>query len=421
MDDRDQIRGPFGHPAFRRFWVCRLLSALVFQMQGVALGWFVYDLTHSAFDLGLIGLAQFLPAAGLVLVTGHVADRLPRRRIMLAAYTVQGAGSLGLLLASQAAPSLPALLALVTLIGAARAFEAPAMQAMVPGLVPPALFTRAVGHYSAANQIAQLSGPALGGLLYGLGAGLVFGLAAVAMAGAVGLMASLQAAHRPQAREPASWPVLIAGITFIAQRPAILGAISLDLFAVLFGGATALMPVYARDILVAGPWGLGLLRCAPAAGALAMATLLARRPVGRPAGRIMLGAVALFGLATIVFGLSTNLLLSVAALVVIGASDMVSVVVRQSLVQLGTPDAMRGRVAAVNTVFIGTSNQLGEFESGLTAAWFGAVPAVVLGGIGTLAVVALWAWRFPRLRRLERLDAESIAAATAPRPAAALG
>jgi MFS family permease len=351
-----------------------------------------------------VGLAAFLPAICLALVTGHVADRFDRRGVLLACYAATTVTAIGLfLLARQASPPVWPIYALIVAFGMARAFANPAGQALVPNLVPVQHFKNAVAWNSSVWQTATIAGPAMGGILYAFGSTVVF----AAAGGCFALTTLLLLAMRPRpaqgARKRPSWASLLAGLWFIRSRPAILGAISLDLFAVLLGGATALLPIYARDILHVGPWGLGLLRSAPAVGAVIMAVLLAYRPLQRRTGRRMFQAVAVFGLATIGFGLSTSLPLSLFCLFVLGASDMVSVFVRQTLVQIETPDTMRGRVAAVNAVFIGASNELGEFESGVLAALIGAVPAVVLGGVGTLAVAALWARWFPSLRDRDRL------------------
>ena len=394
----------FRHRDFALYCASRFLSALAIQMQNVAVGWLVYDLTSDPLALGLVGLAGFLPAICLALVTGHVADRFDRRAVLMVCYTVTTAAAAGLFLhAWSGSTTVWPIYALVCLYGTARAFANPAGQALVPNLVPAVHFQNAVAWNSSAWQTATIIGPALGGILFAFGGTTVFGATACAFALTVLLVAAI--AHRGGSarREKASWASLIAGILFIRSRPAILGAISLDLFAVLLGGATALLPIYARDILMVGPWGLGLLRSMPAVGAVLMALFLAYHPLQRRSGRRMFQAVAVFGLATIGFGLSTSLWLSMLFLVVLGAADMVSVFVRQTLVQIDTPDAMRGRVAAVNAVFIGASNELGEFESGVLAALVGTVPAVVLGGLGTLGVAALWARWFPELRDRDRL------------------
>ena len=391
---------------FRLFSASRLLSIMALQMQNVAVGWLVYDLTRSAFALGLVGLAAFVPALALVLVTGHVADAFDRRLIMLIAHAATALSAAGLVLfAAMGADAALPVYGLVALAGTARAFGLPAQQALLPLLVSREDFGNAVAWNSSVNQTATISGPALGGVLYLLGPTVVFATVAAAFAAAA-LIAALIVPRPPERRrERTSWTTLVAGLSFIRAHPVVLGAISLDLVAVFLGGATALLPIFAQDILHVGPVGLGLLRSAPAAGALAMAFTLAHRPVARNAGRRMLQAVALFGLSTIGFGLSTSLYLSLACLALIGAADMVNVYVRQTLVQTETPDAMRGRVAAVNSIFIGASNELGEFESGTLAALLGAVPAVVIGGAATIAVAALWGRMFPQLAARDRLIA----------------
>lgn len=406
----------FRHRDFSFYLAGRFVSGASVQVQNVAVGWLVYDLTRDAFALGLVGLFTFLPAISLALVTGHTADRFDRRTILLVCYAVCALTALGLLgLAWSGSGRVWPIFALVVLFGAARAFANPAGQALVPNLVPRDQLKNAIAWNSSAWQTATIVGPALGGLLYAFGSTVAFGTAAFCFALTAGLFGAVRHRGGSAPREPASWATLMAGVNFIRSRPIILGAISLDLFAVLLGGATALLPVYARDILETGPWGLGLLRSAPAVGAIAMALFLAHRPISRHTGRRMFQAVALFGLATIAFGLSTNLFLSLACLVVLGAADMVSVYIRQTLVQLETPDAMRGRVAAVNSVFIGASNELGEFESGTLAALVGTVPAVVLGGVGTLLVAGLWTRWFPDLRNRDRLTGD-VPANAAPRP-----
>ena len=393
------------HPAFLLFWCARVGSGFAFQMLSVALGWQIYALTRSTFALGLIGLAQFVPSFLLALPAGHVADRYERRRIVLTCQVIEGL-AIGLLAAGSFLRwyDQTAILSMVFVIGVARAFEFPTLQALLPGLVPPAMLPRAMAASATAGQTAMIAGPALGGFLYVAGAGAVYAVAAVLYFGAALLMWRLRTGRPQLNRAPRTLRTVFAGITFIRHRPVVLGAISLDLFAVLLGGATALLPVFARDILHTGPWGLGLLRAAPAVGALTMGVWLAHRPLKRRVGRIMFASVAGFGLSTIVFALSTSFPLSLAALSALGALDMISMVIRGALVQLETPDATRGRVSAVNAIFINTSNQLGEFESGLTATWFGTVPATLIGGIGTLVVVALWMWRFPALRERERLE-----------------
>ena len=397
------LRELFARRDYMRLWWARLAGVAASQMLLVAIGWHMYDLTGSAWDLGLVGLLQFAPALALVLVAGHVVDRHHRARIVAACVAAQGLVALLLALAPHGPlPPRTLLLALSVVLGAVRAFQMPAQQALVPLLVPPALLPRAMAFSSAGLQGAIIAGPALGGFVYVAGAAVVYGLCAALFALAAGLC--LRIRHAPPRRgEPASLHTLLAGVRYVWHNKVVLGAISLDLFAVLLGGAVALLPIYAKDILHVGPWGLGLLRGAPAAGALAMSVALTRWPIARRAGAKLLAAVAVFGLATMVFGVSTSFPLSLAALCATGAADMVSVVVRQTMVQLETPDAMRGRVSAVASVFIGASNQLGEFESGATAAWLGPVGSVLLGGAGTLLVAALW-WRgFPGLARRDAL------------------
>lgn len=390
-------------PLFR-FLCAQSCSTLSYQMLVVAFGWQVYDLSHSVFKLGLIGLVQFLPQLCLTLIVGHAADRFDRRRIVQICQCMEGLLATLLALACLLhQQSLGLIFSCAGLIGMARAFEGPSMQSLLPSLVPSTDLPKSLAWAASARQAAVITGPALGGLIYALDASAVyFGCSLAYLAAAAWLQRLPRPAVRPT-QEPASLSSALAGIHFIRSKPAVLGAISLDLFSVLLGGATALLPVYARDILHTGPWGLGLLRTAPAIGALCMSLTLARQPLQHHVGRTMAMAVTLFGLTTIVFGLSHYFPLSLAALVVMGASDMVSVVIRSSLVQLETPDAMRGRVSAVNFIFIGTSNQLGEFESGITAAWLGTMPAVVVGGIGTLLVVALWQHWFPALFKRDRL------------------
>ena len=387
------------HKPFAFFWCARVLSSFAYQMNAVAIGWLVYALTGSALDLGLVGLAQFLPVLLLTLVAGHVADRYDRRRIVQACQAVE-CGAAAILAAGAAAGWLGVhgIFGIVAVIGAARAFEAPTLSALMPGLVERAQLPQASAFAASANQTATILGPAAGGLLYALGAPAPFACVAGLYALAVLAMACIRMDRPVVAREPVSLRSVFLGLAFIRGNPAILGAISLDLFAVLLGGATALLPIFAADILHTGAWGLGVLRAAPAVGALTMSVLLAHRPMRKRAGRRMFGAVIVFGVATVVFALSRSLPLSLAALCVLGAADVVSVVVRYSLVQANTPDAMRGRVSAVNMLFIGTSNQLGEFESGTTAALFGTVPAVLIGGVGTIAVALLWMRLFPALR-----------------------
>ncbi|WCD81439.1 MFS transporter [Pseudomonas sp. TUM22785] len=392
------------HRPFMAFWFARVCTASGFQMLTVAIGWHIYELTGNVLDLGLVGLAEFLPRVLFMLHTGHVADRYDRRHVAALCQTVQGLIAVALVLGSATDNiSREMIFLLAFALGAARSFEMPATQALLPNIVPTELFPRAVAAAASAMQAATIVAPAVGGLLYAFGSLWVYGPVAVLYAIACCLMLSLSSRQQVLRKERASMDSLLAGIRFIRSRRDILGAISLDLFAVLLGGATALLPVFAKDILLTGPWGLGLLRSAPAVGALAMSFWLARFPIERQVGRIMFTAVGVFGVATIAFGLSTSFWFSLAVLAVLGAADMISMVIRGAFVQLHTPDEMRGRVSAVNGLFIGASNQLGEFESGVTAAWFGTVPAVVMGGVGTLLITGLWIRLFPTLANRDRL------------------
>ncbi|HEX6273273.1 MAG TPA: MFS transporter [Polyangiaceae bacterium] len=394
------------HVDFRRYQTARFASLIGTQMQSVAVGWQIYTLTGRPLDLGLVGLAQFLPAIALWPVTGLVADRLERRAVLATCHALLGICAVLLfLLARMPDPSLAGIYSVLTVVGAARAFGGPAGHSLSPNLVPRAELPNAIAWGSMIFHLSFALGPALGGLVYDASsAETVFVLHAALEVASVALLLSLGKRSRGDATQEGAMAEVVAGLRYVFQRKILLGAISLDLFAVLLGGAMALLPIFARDILHAGPTGLGLLRSAPALGAAATALWLAARPLVRRTGVVMFASVFVFGLATIVFALSRSLELSMLALAVAGASDMVSVYVRHSLVQLETPDAMRGRVAAVNLVFIGASNELGEFESGVTAAWLGTVRAAVLGGVGTCVVVVLWALGFPELRRVDRLD-----------------
>jgi MFS family permease len=395
-----------GFRAFMRLWYSRLASTSANQMLMVAIGWQMYDLTGSAWDLGMVGLLQFLPALLLVLVAGHVVDQFNRARIVALCMVAQTAIALLLAIATHQHWASRELLFLTSvLLGTVKAFQMPAQQALTPLLVPPEVLPRALAFSSMGSQGAIVAGPALGGFIYVAGAQAVYGACALLFALSGALVAGVGYGHVRAAARNMSFDTLLAGVRFVRHRPVVLGAISLDLFAVLLGGATALLPIFAKDILHTGPWGLGLLRAAPAIGAFTLSLVLARVPVTRHAGRVLLGAVAVYGVATIAFGLSTSFVVSLVSLIVAGAGDMVSVVIRQSLVQLDTPDEMRGRVSAVNSVFIGASNQLGEFESGVTAAAFGPVGSVVLGGLGTLLVAGLWFRLFPPLAQRDALVA----------------
>ncbi len=371
-----------------RFWLARLSGVSANQMLMVAVAWHMYDITSSAWDLGLVGLFQFIPALVLTLPAGHAADRFHRARIFAVCMGIQAMVAVVLIMATQFHfASRELILGISVLLGVARAFQMPAQQALTPQLVPQDMLQRALAVSSSGMQVAIIGGPAVGGLLYTTGATTVYATCAILLlvAGVLALMVRYQ--HQ-EAHLAATWKTVLAGFTFVWHRKVLLGAISLDLFAVLLGGATALLPIYARDILHTGPIGLGVLRSAPAVGALFMSLAIMRWPLTRRVGHRLLAAVAVFGVATIVFGLSSHFGLSLLALVISGAADSISVVTRSTLVQLETPNDMRGRVSAVNSMFIGASNQLGEFESGATAALFGAVGSVVLGGVGTVLIAA---------------------------------
>jgi MFS family permease len=401
----DRPENLLGQRSFLFYLGARSLSEYSYQIATVAVGWQIYELTGSAFQLGMVGLVQFIPSALLVFAAGHAADRYDRKRVaqicQIAEALITAVLAWGTFAGWLTAPEI---FVGLTLLGITAAFEGPAGSALLPGIVPEGSLQRATAISSGAFQAAAISGPAIGGLAYAMAPGAPYVLMATfsLLAGILSGMIRLQAAVTP--KEPLTSDDLFAGVRFVRDNPAILGTISLDLFAVLLGGATALLPIYAHDILQTGPWGLGVLRAAPAAGALLMTALIARHAIKRRVGLRMFQAVIIFGLATIVFALSHLIWLSVLALAVMGAADMVSVVIRTSLVQLATPDAMRGRVGAVNFLFINASNQLGQFESGLTAALLGAMPAAMLGGVGTVAVALLWMKLFPTLRDVERLE-----------------
>jgi MFS family permease len=404
MSNAAAATSPLQLPPFMRFWSGRIVSGMGNQMLMVAVGWQMYTLTGSAWDLGMVGLCQFLPALVLTLPAGHAADRGHRGRILGLSMAAQAAIALVLMAAVlEHWASRDLLLYLSVALGTARAFQNPAQQALVPQLVPSHLLSRALAFSSMGNQVSVIGGPALGGFIYVAGADVVYAVCAALFALAAGLFVSVRHVHVPPPDEPVSLATVFAGVHFIWRRKQILGAISLDLFAVLLGGAVALLPMYAKDVLYVDSGGLGLLRGAPAVGALAMSIALTRWPIERRAGRTMFIAVAIYGVAMLVFGLSTVFALSFIALAVSGGADMVSVVIRQSLVQLDTPNEMRGRVSAVNSIFIGASNQLGEFESGATAAVLGPVGSVVLGGFGTLLVAGLWMKWFPALANRDQL------------------
>ena len=394
-----------GHRPFRLYFWARAFSEFSYQIAAVAVGWQIYALTGSAFYLGMVGLVQFIPTAVLVFAAGQIADRYDRKRVAQLCQIAAGLTAAYLAWGSFAGwLTMPEIFVAVAMFGAATAFESPAAAALLPGVVPVGMLQRGSALATAAMQLAMISGPALGGLAYALAPGVPYSVIAVFWLLAAMLNGAIRLDRTVSAQLPPTFAALFAGVGFGRRNPAILGTISLDLFAVLLGGATALLPIYARDILHTGPWGLGVLRGAPAVGALLMTAVLARHAIKRRAGMRMFQAVIVFGLATVVFAFSRELWLSILALAILGAADTVSMVIRISLVQLATPDDMRGRVGAVNYLFVNASYQLGEFESGLTAALFGAMPAVALGGVGTIAVALLWMKLFPALRSVERLE-----------------
>jgi MFS family permease len=393
---------------FMFFLFARALSSVAVRMQAVAVGWQVYETTRSALDLGWVGLSQFLPFIVLVLPAGHVADRFDRRRVATLCFVIQIVCVLALLFFSvRGLTSAWPVFAVMSLFGVSRAFYIPAMQALVPGLVASSHVNRAVGLNVTVSQISTVIGPALGGMLYLIGPNVVYSVGAGLLLLAAAALMSIRSVQVLRDSEPTTWHTVLAGLRFVWSKPIMLGAMSLDLFAVLFAGATALLPIYASDILHVGPDGLGWLRAAPGVGASICALLLAMYPITRRVGVWILSSVAVFGLATVVFGLTTQFSIAMLALIVIGGSDMVSVYVRNLLVQLETPDAIRGRVNAVSAVMIGASNELGEFESGVLASWVGAVRAVVIGGVVTVGVAALWTKLFPDLRKMDRFSQPS--------------
>src|SRR6202171_1105914 len=400
-------RAAFTHPAFVLFQTARFLIVAAVEMQAVAVGWQVYEITKRPLDLGFVGLAQFLPAILLFPISGHASAHLERRHVLSACYAGYAVCfALLLALAQRGMHSVTAIYVVLIVLGTVRSFNGTASRAILPQLVPEEHFPNAVAWNATTFQAATILGPSFGGILYALSRGpsLVYATALIPAIAALISTFRIKTQVRARSRDTVAlkgmtWSSVFAGLHFIWRQKLVLGAISLDLFAVLLGGSVALLPVYAREILHTGPWGLGLLRTAPGVGAAITAVLLAHRPLRGRAGVTLLWSVAAFGVFTILFGISRSLVLSLIALLFLGASDMVSVIIRATLTQLATPDEMRGRVTAVDMIFIGASNEFGQFESGLTAQWFGTVPAVVLGGIGTLVVIGLWAWLFPALRR----------------------
>ncbi len=395
----------FKHRSYALFFTSRFMASFAIQIISVAVGWQIYDQTGSTLYLGLIGLFQFLPSLMLILVTGSVADRYNRRAIVAICLGVSALCAAALLVLTITERFSPwPVFAILIVFGVERAFLAPAVQSLAPNLVPNEDLANSIAWNSSSWQTAAIVGPVAGGLLYGLGPVYAYSVALGLMGLAALLVFLIEKPVQRSVAKTVSWSTITAGFRFIQSEKVVLGAISLDMFAVLLGGAVALMPVFARDILTLGPWGLGLLRAAPGIGALAMAVVLASFPIRHQAGHLMFAGVALFGAATVVFGLSSTVWLSIIALMVMGASDMISVVVRETLIALWTPDEVRGRVNAVNMVFVGASNELGEFRAGTMAAGVGAIPAVLIGGVGTLAVAALWAGLFPALRKIDTLD-----------------
>ena len=411
-------RAAFSHPGFLLFQIARFLIVSAVEMQAVAVGWQVYEITKRPLDLGYVGLAQFLPAILLFPISGHASDRFERRNVLSACYAGYAVCfALLLALSRRGVPSIVPIYVVLVMIGTVRSFNGPASRSILPQLVPQEHFANAVAWNATIFQAATVLGPSFGGIVYAAfrGPSAVYVIAMITAIGATVTTFRIKPEVKARPREPMNLKTLFAGLRFIGNKKLILGAISLDLFAVMLGGAVALLPVYAREILHTGPWGLGLLRTAPGVGAALMAILLAHWPLRGNSGPKLLWAVAGFGVFTIIFGLSRSLTLSLIALVLLGASDMISVIIRATLTLLATPDEMRGRVTAVDMIFIGTSNEFGQFESGVTAHWFGTVPAVVLGGVGTLLVVTLWALWFPDLRRAGELhsittDAQSTTA-----------
>lgn len=405
-DRHAQALAAFQYPDYRLYQAARMLTIVGTEMESIAVGMQLYSITGRPLDLGLAGLAQFLPGIFLNVVAGHTADRFDRRRVMLVCFIGYLICALLLLGISVVGwrEVLP-IYAVLVLLGVVRAFSAPASQALMPQMVPAEVFPNAVAWGSSVFQVSSILGPALGGIVYAVtgGPAAVYATASISYLCAITAIAMVKTRTGRMEHRDVSMETLLAGLRYVWEKKIVLGAVSLDLFAVLLGGAVALLPIYATDILKVGPTGFGMLRAAPAVGAATMAVVLAYRPLRRRAGAVMFWCVGLFGVATLVFGISKVFWVSLAALVIVGASDMVSVFVRHTLIQLQTPPEMRGRVSATNMLFISASNELGQFESGITAQWLGTVPAVVFGGIGTLVVVAVWTLLFPELRKVDRL------------------
>jgi MFS family permease len=397
------------HRSFVRFWCARTFTNGAFMMQGVAVGWQIYDMTNNPLDLGLVGLVQFFPLIATSVIAGQVLDLVDRRVVAAVCQVGKAVAALALAIGSlEGWLSREAMFGILFLSGTARAFEIPTMHSILPGVVPAAILPRAIAASSSAQQTAVICGPSLGGLLYGFGPATVYFTCTVVFIAAGVLVSLVVLLPRPaEKRRPVTLATVFAGFDYVRTHPILLGAISLDLFAVLLGGVTALLPIYARDILHAGPWALGLLRSAPAVGALVSTVILAHHSIAGRAGKIMFTSVGMFGLASLLFGLSSSIVLSCLALAVYGASDSISVVIRQSLIQMRTPYDMLGRVAAVNSMFTGSSGSLGEFRAGAIAAWLGPVPSALIGGAGAIVVMFVWMWAFPQLRNVDKLSAEA--------------
>jgi MFS family permease len=409
MTDSAAATSLLRHRSFVRFWCARTFTNGAFMMQGVAVGWQIYDMTHNPLDLGLVGLVQFFPLIVTSVIAGQVLDLVDRRVVAAACQIGKALAALALAIGSlEGWLSRETMFAILFVSGTARAFEIPTMHSLLPGVVPAAILPRAIAAASSAQQTAVICGPSLGGLLYGLGPATVYFTCTAVFIAAGVLVSLVELLPRPaEKRRPVSLATVFAGFDYVRSHPILLGAISLDLFAVLLGGVTALLPIYARDILHAGPWALGLLRSAPAVGALVATVILARNAIAGRAGKIMFTSVGMFGLASLLFGLSNSIVLSCLALAVYGASDSISVVIRQSLIQMRTPYDMLGRVAAVNSMFTGSSGSLGEFRAGAIAAWLGPVPSALIGGVGAIVVMFVWMWAFPQLRNVDKLSAEA--------------
>ena len=415
---KSDARAAFRYPAFVNYQFARFSIVVATEMQAVAVGWQVYEITKRPLDLGLVGLAQFLPSILLFLISGHAADRFNRRNLLLFCdFGFAVCFALLIAITLRGNVSIISIYMVLVLLGVVRSFNGPVSRAIFPQLVPPEVFASSVAWGSTFWQAATILGPIVGGMLYafservfghGAGAASVYACSLLAAAIAVVLMLRVPSQEKKRNKPSATVSTVFEGFRYIWREKLILGAISLDLFAVLLGGAVALLPVYAREILGTGPWGLGILRSAPGVGAGVMAIAIAHHPLKKKAGATMLWCVAGFGLCTVLFGVSRSFAISLVALFLVGATDMVSVIVRATLIQVATPDEMRGRVNAVDMIFIGASNELGQFESGITAQWFGTVPAVILGGIGAIVVTGLWAWMFPSLRKVDQLPLKEL-------------